>query len=127
MPVCWVEKAVGAFTRMGKENSPRRAQAKRKIPMDADGTKAQLRKFLVRSLGNSRLADDDDIFEVGGATSLFAMELVMFIEERFRSPLDDAALERDNFRSISAMASLVDRKRKARKGNGSPEIPPVGR
>jgi len=96
---------------MGKENSPRRAQAKRKIPMDADGTKAQLRKFLVRSLGNSRLADDDDIFEVGGATSLFAMELVMFIEERFRIPLDDADLERDNFRSISAMASLVDRKR----------------
>ena len=96
---------------MGKENSPRRAQAKRKIPLDADGIKPQLRKFLVRSLGNRRLADDDDIFEVGGATSLFAMELVMFIEERFRIPLDDADLERDNFRSISAMASLVDRKR----------------
>jgi len=84
--------------------------------MPTDSPKAQIREFLVRSLGSSELADADDIFAVGGATSLFAMELVMFMEERFAIRLDDDDLDRENFKSIDAMASLVDRKRDTQSG-----------
>jgi len=70
-----------------------------------------VRAFLARSLRNAELADDDDIFEVGGASSLFAMELVLFIEETFGITLDDGDLEREALGSIDAIAALVSRKR----------------
>ncbi len=69
-----------------------------------------MRDFLGRSLGNSKLLDDDDIFKVGGATSLFAMELVLFIEKQFGIALEDDDLERANFATVDALTALVDRK-----------------
>lgn len=71
----------------------------------------RLRAFVLRSLRPARLTDYDDIFEVGGATSLFAMELVLFIEETLGLVLEDEDLERDNFSSIAALAAMVARKR----------------
>jgi acyl carrier protein len=72
--------------------------------------KTQLREFVVRSLGKPNLTESDDIFEVGEATSLYSMELVLFIEEKLGIPLDDDDLERDNFATIGAMAGLIERK-----------------
>jgi acyl carrier protein len=69
----------------------------------------QLRKFLADSLGTN-LSDDDDIFTEGGATSLIAFQIVMFMENSFGIALDDADLERDNFTTIGAMGNLVERK-----------------
>lgn len=71
---------------------------------------SQLRDFLQKSLGKS-LASGDDIFFVGGASSLFAMELVMFIEKSFEIELDDSDLERENFNTIDAMVRLIDKRR----------------
>ncbi len=79
--------------------------------MVAEGTKSRLRAFVLQSLRHNQLADDDDIFEVGGASSLFAMELVLFIEETFAIALHDSDLERENFRSIDALVALVDWRR----------------
>ena len=81
--------------------------------MDVTNAKQQLREFVIGSLGKPNLADSDDIFEVGEATSLYSMELVLFIEEKLGIPLEDDDLERDNFSSIGAMAGLVERKRGA--------------
>ncbi len=78
------------------------------VPTDLAGE--HLRRFLHKALGKS-LSEGDDIFLVGGAKSLFAMELVMFIEESFQIVLDDSDLERGNFNTIDAMVRLVDRKR----------------
>ena len=76
-----------------------------------DGTaKARLRAFVTESLGTPELGDDEDIFFVGGATSLFSIELVIFIEEDLGIPLDDDDLDRDNFATIDALATMVDRK-----------------
>ncbi len=79
--------------------------------MPSDSVKPRLRAFLARALRTSRLEDDDDIFEVGNASSLFAMELVLFIEETLGIALVDGDLERDNLSSIDAIAALVARKR----------------
>jgi acyl carrier protein len=69
----------------------------------------QLRDFLAGSLGRT-LSDDDDIFVVGGATSLIAFQLVMFIESNFDVTLADTDLVRDNFTTIGVMGNLVERK-----------------
>jgi len=76
--------------------------------MKTDAIRAPFREFF--ALRASNLADDDDIFEVGGVTSLFVIELLMFVEDEFDIVLGDDDLERDNFRSISALAALVARK-----------------
>ena len=83
------------------------------MAMPTDDLKPRIREFLSRSFDSSALTDDDDIFAAGRVTSLFAMELVVFIEERIGVRLDDADLDRENFKSINSMASLIERKRAA--------------
>ena len=56
------------------------------------------------------LADTADIFEVGGASSLFAVELVLFVEETLGAELQDDDLERANFCTIDAIVALIERK-----------------
>ncbi len=53
------------------------------------------------------LAPADDIFALGFVNSLFAMELVMFLENTFGFTVPNDALKLDNFRSVQAMTSLV--------------------
>jgi methoxymalonate biosynthesis acyl carrier protein len=55
------------------------------------------------------IQDREDIFELGFVTSLFAMELVMFIEKEFRTQIPNEEMDLKNFRTIDAMVSLVDR------------------
>lgn len=81
--------------------------------MSGDGIKPRLREFC--ALRAPGLADDDDIFEVGGINSLFAIELLTFVEEVFSITLEDADLDRKNFSSIASMAALVERKVDARR------------
>ena len=78
--------------------------------MDAVEAHKQLRLFVVSSLGNPDLTDSDDIFEVGNATSLFSMELLIFIEESLGIPLDDHDLQRKNFSTIIGMTKMIERK-----------------
>jgi len=76
-------------------------------------TKAQIREFIEGRLRAADLPDDGDIFTLGLANSLFAMELVLFIEKHFGLQIANDELDIANFRSISAMATLVDRSRLA--------------
>jgi methoxymalonate biosynthesis acyl carrier protein len=55
--------------------------------------------------------EDRDIFASGAVNSLFAMELVVFVEQRFGVRIIGPDLTLDNFRSVRAMATLVDRLR----------------
>lgn len=78
--------------------------------MDVEDAKTQLQRFVIGSLGKPDLANSDDIFTVGEASSLYSMELVLFMEEKLGIPLDDDDLQRDNFSTIDAMAGLIERK-----------------
>ncbi len=70
----------------------------------------RIREYVTGALRKPELADDDDIFEVGGASSLFAAELVVFIEDALGAELDDDDLVRENFATIDALARLADRR-----------------
>jgi len=79
----------------------------------AANARADIRTFIEGRLRAVDLADDQDIFAMGLANSLFAMELVLFIEKHFGMQISNEDLDIANFRTISAMAGLVDRVRVA--------------
>lgn len=70
-----------------------------------------LRSFLSSRFPQVEVADEEDIFALGFVNSLFAMELVMFIERMFGFEVPNEDLTLDNFRSIKAMAELIGRHR----------------
>ena len=78
--------------------------------MTADTIASPLRQFMTRSFEGRTIADGDDIFALGFANSLFAMQLVAFVESQFGVEIGSEDLEMDNFRSIQAISALVGRK-----------------
>jgi acyl carrier protein len=72
--------------------------------------KTKLRAFLSRFFKNRDLQDDEAIFASGIVNSLLAMQLVLFVEKEFGISVEDEDLDLDNFRSVNALADLVERK-----------------
>jgi len=70
---------------------------------------AAIAEFLQRHFPARAIGDTDDIFESGLVTSLLALQLVNFVEGRFRIQLADEDLVQSNFRTIAAMAALVEK------------------
>ncbi|MCQ9130959.1 MULTISPECIES: phosphopantetheine-binding protein [Streptomyces] len=52
---------------------------------------------------------DVDLFASGAVSSLFAMELVVFVEGAFGVQVEGADLAMDNFRTVERMSALVTR------------------
>ena len=76
--------------------------------------KIKTREFLARFFQNLELDDDQDIFALGFVNSLFAMQLVLFIEKEFAISIENDDLDIDNFKSLNAIANLVEQKTFAR-------------
>jgi methoxymalonate biosynthesis acyl carrier protein len=57
----------------------------------------------------AQISGSDDIFALGFVNSLFAMELVMFIEKEFSVTISNDELQIDNFRTAQCMSELVAR------------------
>jgi len=69
-----------------------------------------IRAFILEHFRGIEFSDDEDLFSLGFINSLFALELVEFIEERFDLEIESDDLEIDNFRSVRAMSTLIDLK-----------------
>lgn len=54
---------------------------------------------------------DEDLFASGAVSSMFALQLVMHLEQAFGIAIGGEDLTFANFRSVSAMAALVGRLR----------------
>jgi acyl carrier protein len=76
-----------------------------------DNDKAILKTFLAGYLRGYQLGDNDDIFASGFVNSLFAMQLVLFVERAFGVIVENEDLELNNFRTIDALAQFISRKR----------------
>ncbi len=72
--------------------------------------RAIVREFLARHIRGHQLQDSDDIFALGFVNSLFAMQLVTFVESQFAITIDNEDLDIENFRSVDAVAAFVARK-----------------
>jgi methoxymalonate biosynthesis acyl carrier protein len=75
--------------------------------------KTAIKQFLKGTFKNYDLQNHEDIFALGFVNSLFAMQLVLFVEKTFRITIDNEDLELDNFRTINALATMVQRKKVA--------------
>lgn len=54
--------------------------------------------------------DTDDIFELGFVNSLFAMKLLMFIEQEFGIVVENDDMDLSNFNSISNIVQFIEGK-----------------
>jgi methoxymalonate biosynthesis acyl carrier protein len=52
---------------------------------------------------------DQDLFAAGGVSSLFALQLVLYLEQEFGVAVSGPDLKLDNFRTVRSMAELVRR------------------
>jgi methoxymalonate biosynthesis acyl carrier protein len=75
-----------------------------------DQKNARVREFFSRFFRTEGLADDQDIFAGGYVNSLFAMQLIAWLEKEYRLTVDDADLQISNFSSIDAICAFIARK-----------------
>ena len=75
-----------------------------------DQNRAKIREFVGRFVRGHDLRDDEDIFATGFVNSMFAMQLVQFVETTFGIAVEGDDLELDNFRSVDALDAFVARK-----------------
>jgi acyl carrier protein len=79
--------------------------------------KAEIRKFvegLLAGYGDDRsLADGDSLLVSGRLQSIDAVEIVMFLEQKFGLDFSQIGFDRDRLDSIDAMDSLVETSRNA--------------
>lgn len=70
----------------------------------------KIEKFLHRFIGNRSLDEDDNIFELGLVNSLFAVQLVSFLENEFDVIVENEDMDIANFKNINSIVSLVESK-----------------
>jgi methoxymalonate biosynthesis acyl carrier protein len=71
--------------------------------------KEQIIGFIKGRYPQAEITESEDIFQLGFINSLFAMELVMFVEKTFGVTIPNDELRIDNFRTAVSMSALVDR------------------
>ncbi|MDM9379449.1 acyl carrier protein [Chlorogloeopsis sp. ULAP01] len=70
----------------------------------------KIKTFFAKFFGNHDLQPDEDIFALGFVNSMFAMQLVLFVEQEFNIAVENEDLEFENFRTINSIANLIERK-----------------
>ncbi len=66
--------------------------------------------FLAKYIRKKNIDPDRDLFASGLINSLFAMQLILFLEKEFKIRVENEDLDIKNFRTINAMVDLVQRK-----------------
>jgi len=69
-----------------------------------------LTNFLLSSINIANLEHDDNLFESGIVNSLFAVQLVTFLEKTFAIEIGMDDLDIENFKSLNATTAFVMRK-----------------
>ncbi|MFE2186425.1 phosphopantetheine-binding protein [Streptomyces sp. NPDC059455] len=77
-------------------------------PIAAEGIERAITAFVSERV-KAEVPVGQDLFDSGLVSSMFAMELVVYLEQEFSVQILGDDLKRDNFRSIGAMTALVGR------------------
>ena len=72
--------------------------------------KQTVRGFLLGSINIPGLRDEENLFEMGLVNSLFAVQLMTFIEKTFDLEVETEDLDIENFNSLNATTEFVLRK-----------------
>jgi Acyl carrier protein len=69
---------------------------------------SKIKDFFIEKRRATGLENDTDLFKGGYIDSLFAFEMVVYLEETFGVRIPDTAITEDNFRTLAAIAALVE-------------------
>ena len=83
---------------------------------DEEGIKDTVKRFILSSISIANLDDDDNLFESGIVNSLFAVQLMTFVEKTFAIEVGMDDLDIENFKSLNATTAFV-LKKTARRSN----------
>jgi methoxymalonate biosynthesis acyl carrier protein len=75
-----------------------------------DAIRETVKRFILSSINIPHLDFDDNLFESGIVNSLFAVQLMTFIEKTFAIELGTDDLDIENFKSLNATTAFVLRK-----------------
>ena len=73
--------------------------------------KQTIRHFVSGSINIPELKDDDNLFDMGIVNSLFAVQLMTFIEKTFSLEVEPDDLDIENFKSLNAATTFVNKKK----------------
>jgi len=86
-------------------------------PVTSEAVEEALLGFLTERV-KAEVAPDQDLFASGLVSSMFAMQLVVHLEESYDIAIIGPELKLDNFRTVQAMTGLVLRLRAAEETAG---------
>jgi methoxymalonate biosynthesis acyl carrier protein len=79
-----------------------------KAPLDTDVVIDEISSFVAEQTG-TRPEVDQDLFATGLANSMFAMQLVVFLEQAYSVTVAGPDLQLSNFLTVKSMAALAGR------------------
>ena len=83
---------------------------------DEKGIKETVKRFILSSISIPNWDDDDNLCESGIVNSLFAVELMTFLEQTFAIEVAMDDLDMENFKSLNATTAFVLQKNGRRSG-----------
>lgn len=70
----------------------------------------RVRDFLGQFISNTDVDPDENLFASGVVNSLFAMQLVLFVEKEFGIQVANEDLDIENFKSLNAIVGFIGSK-----------------
>jgi acyl carrier protein len=75
-----------------------------------NNVKEKINAYISRSVSTTDLKGDEDIFAIGLVHSLFAMQIILFIEKEFGIEIDEDELDFSTIRTLDDISALVEQK-----------------
>ncbi len=75
----------------------------------SDEIKKLVKGFIESKKSGAELEDTTDLFKNGYVNSLFALEIVTFVEKTFKIKLGRQDISKENFATVNDIAQLVER------------------
>ena len=72
--------------------------------------KDEIKTFLKKYVKEQDIMDDQNFFATGLLNSMFAMQLVIFVEKKYDIKVENQDIDIKNFSSINSIAAFVERK-----------------
>lgn len=72
--------------------------------------KSKAKKFLLKALRKKDIEDNEDVFVLGSLNSLFAMQLILYLEKEFQFRVESKDLNLDYFRTLDSISLFVTMK-----------------
>ncbi|MEK3875968.1 MULTISPECIES: acyl carrier protein [unclassified Paenibacillus] len=83
-----------------------------------DDVQLKIEHFLLRMFRVKQIGLNDDIFALGSMNSLFAMQLILFLEKEFQIRIESKDMDLNQFKTLGTIIELVERKRLILKSSG---------